>query len=587
MNPPLIVLKFGSSVLSDRSFLPVAVHEIYRYYRGGYRVLVVVSAIGRHTDLLLDEARRIASVVAPDAALAALLATGEQQSAALLTIVLHRAGVQSTLLSPACIGLTLSGDRLDASPVSVDTRQLQAAFSLSRVLVLPGFFGIHEQGGSAVMGRGGSDLTAVFLAERLGADECRLLKDVDGIYERDPGKVNTEDADDRPHHYAGITYEEALRVSRVLVQPKAVQFLQAKTATARVCALLCDDGTDIGTSATSIRDTAPKPPLRVLLLGLGVVGAGVYEHLQQLSQYFEVVGIYVRDLDKERGANVRGTLLGNDISELLARPHDLVVDVCGDPVKAHAAIAIGLAAGRPCVTASKRLVADRGAALAVLASEHGTQFRYSAAVGGSAPMIEMLEQALEAGPIVGLRGVLSGTCNFVLDRMSEGAAFERAVAEAQSCGFAEADAARDLSGEDSEDKLRILARRAFGSEHDSRPVRCEGLRAVTSRQLAEAWDRGEAFRLVATFEASGRASVQLEALAADDYLAGARREENRLVITGADGREWKVSGKGAGRWPTAEAVVADMIEIRMCDESGYGSASTDSGSKYVSSSLVS
>lgn len=563
MNQPLIVLKFGSSVLSDRSCLPAAVHEVYRHYRAGYQVLVVVSAIGRHTDLLLDEARHIASQVAPDAALAALLSTGEQQSAALLTMVLHRAGIASTLLGPACVGLTLSGDRLDASPLSVDVGRLRAALSSSQVAVLPGFWGMHDQGGSAVMGRGGSDLTAVFLAERLGADECRLVKDVDGIYERDPARVSAEDDVERPHRYAGVTYEEALRVSRVLVQPKAVEHLQMRAASARVCALLCDDGTDIGMSATNIRDVDTNPPLKVLLFGLGVVGTGVYEHLQSLSRHFEVIGIYVRDVGKERAIHVPGTLLCEDIHELLARPHDLVVDVWGDPAGAYAAITRGLATGRSCVTASKRLVADRGAALALLAWKYGTQFRYSAAVGGSAPMIETLERALATGPVVGLRGVLNGTCNFVLDRMGEGVKLDTAVTEAQACGFAEAEVARDLSGEDSADKIRILARHAFGTEFERRPVRCKGLSADTGQRLAVARERGEVVRLVATFEAGGRAAVELEALPADDFLAGARREENRLVITGAGGREWRVSGKGAGRWPTAEAVVADMIEMRL------------------------
>lgn len=561
MNQPVVVLKFGSSVLPDRSCLPAAVHEIYRYYRRGYQVLAVVSAIGRQTDVLVDEAKYIATPMAPDAALAALLATGEVQSAALLTMVLHRAGIESRLLSPACIGLILGGDRLDAAPVAVDIERLRAAFSSSGVVVLPGFSGLHEHGGSALMGRGGSDLTAVFLAEQLGADECRLVKDVDGIYERDPAQVNPEHAEERPHRYAGITYEEALRVSRVLVQPKAVQYLQAKAATARVSALLREDGTDIGTPATSIRDTVETSPLKVLLLGLGTVGEGVYQHLQQLRQYFEVVGIYIRDVYKKRGSDVPGELLNNDISALLARPHDLVVDVCGDPGKAYAALGGNLEAGRPGITASKRLVADRGEALIALAAKRGTHFRYSAAVGGSAPMLEVLESALEAGPVTRLRGVLNGTCNYVLDRMSEGVAFEKAVVEAQSSGFAEADVARDLNGGDSEDKLRILARRAFGAEYEGWPIWHEGLQMVTPKHLTTARDRGEVVRLVATFQATGRASVQLESLAADDYLAGARREENRLVITGADGREWRVGGKGAGRWPTAEAVVADMIEV--------------------------
>lgn len=562
MNQPLVVLKFGSSVLADSSCLPTVVHEVYRYYRGGYQVLVVVSAIGRHTDLLLDEARHIATAMAPDTALAALLATGEQQSAALLTMAVNRAGIDCSLLDPASIGLTLSGDRLDASPVAVNIEQIRTAFSSTPVLVLPGYAGQHEQGGIALMGRGGSDLTAVFLAEQLDASDCRLVKDVDGIYERDPAAAGDQVPDERPHRYGTVTCEEALRVAEVLVQRKAIEYLQTTGNTVTVSALLHEDGTEVGAAMTTTADTTPGPPLRVLLLGLGVVGQGVYQHLQQLDQFFEVIGIWVRDIYKDRGCNVARTLLESDIGELMTRPHDLIVDVSGDQVAATtAAIENCLRAGFAAVTASKRLVADRGMVLTAMASKSGTDFKYSAAVGGSAPMIETLQRVLEQTAVTGLRGVLNGTCNYVLDRMAEGTPMEDAVVEAQTHGFAESDVARDLSGEDSGDKLRILARLAFGIECDGVPIRCEGLQSVTARELQSAKARGEIIRLVATFEPQGRASVRPEFLPADDFLAGAHREDNRLVISGAGGRLWQVSGKGAGRWPTAEAVIADMLDI--------------------------
>jgi homoserine dehydrogenase len=221
----------------------------------------------------------------------------------------------------------------------------------------------------------------------------------------------------------------------------------------------------------------------------------------------------------------------------------------------------GLEAGRAAVTASKRLVAERGPELARLAAAHGTRFCYSAAVGGAAPMIETLTQVLRQGSVTRLRGVLNGTCNYVLDRIAEGAPMHTAVTEARLHGFAESNVSRDLQGDDSADKLRILARLAFGAASDAIPIRRQGMPPSMTGPFATAGSEGSIVRQVATFDLATGATVQLEALPADDYLAGARGAENRLVISGVDGREWHVSGKGAGRWPTAEAVLADLLDI--------------------------
>lgn len=345
---------------------------------------MVVSAIGRQTDLLLGEANYWSTPPASDLAVAELLATGERQSAALLTLALARAGIDCNLVSPADIELTLSGDRLDAAPTSVNVAAIFNAFRSSRVLVLPGFAGVHDTGGTALLGRGGTDLTAVFLARVLEAQQCRLVKDVDGIYDRDPAAVATQvSADQQPHRYGGITYDEALRVSGKLVQAKAIEYLGEEKSSARVAGLLLDDGTDIGTLASSVQNRPRIAPLKVLLLGLGQVGQGVYRHLQHLTPFFEITGIHVRDPHKTRDFDVRQTWLYADREQLLIRPHDLVVDVCGDASAAHSVIESCLKAGRPAVTASKRLVAEHGPELSSLAVKSATRFttRRRSAVG--------------------------------------------------------------------------------------------------------------------------------------------------------------------------------------------------------------
>jgi homoserine dehydrogenase len=175
VHDEIVVLKFGSSVLSTASDIPNAVHEIYRWYRQGVRVVVVVSAVGNTTSTLIEEARSLAPDPDPHC-LAALLATGERTSAALLGIALDRSGIPSRVLDPTEITLTVEGGALDSEPVGADRARCQALLEEWPVLVLPGFFGVKE-GRTHLLGRGGSDLSAVFLASVFGASMCRLVKD--------------------------------------------------------------------------------------------------------------------------------------------------------------------------------------------------------------------------------------------------------------------------------------------------------------------------------------------------------------------------------------------------------------------------
>ena len=172
MQQTIVVLKFGSSVLRSVDDLPSAVHEIYRWYRDGSRILTVVSAMGDTTERLLAQACQLAPT--PDVhATAQLLATGERASAALLGIALERVGVPARVVDPREIGLMVSGSPLDSEPVSVESSRLLSMFDEHPVLVLPGFFGHTEDGRLHLLGRGGSDLSAVFAATALRAQRCR------------------------------------------------------------------------------------------------------------------------------------------------------------------------------------------------------------------------------------------------------------------------------------------------------------------------------------------------------------------------------------------------------------------------------
>ncbi|HVO34263.1 MAG TPA: M20/M25/M40 family metallo-hydrolase [Gemmatimonadales bacterium] len=215
---PLVVLKFGSSVLGTERDYAAAVAGIQRHLQRGERVLAVVSALKGATDRLLADAHFFGPKPEP-AATASLLATGESASAARLALALDAAGVEAALLDPGAIGLTTHGPLLDADPVAVNADAVRRALEHSGAAVVAGFYGRDSAGGYALFGRGGSDLTALFLAHRLGAKSCRLVKDVEGVYERDPGAGGRA-----PRRYELLSWEDALKLGSRVVQPKTLHF---------------------------------------------------------------------------------------------------------------------------------------------------------------------------------------------------------------------------------------------------------------------------------------------------------------------------------------------------------------------------
>ncbi|MEQ1505300.1 MAG: homoserine dehydrogenase, partial [Myxococcota bacterium] len=182
MTGRVVVVKLGSSVLPDEDALPDVVRALYAAVRAGDRVVAVVSALGRHTDALVDRARAFGP--APSArATAALVATGEATAVALVALALDRAGIPVVPLAGA--GIVTAGDPLDGDPVRVDPTAIRAALDRAPIVVVPGFVARDVDGAPSLLGRGGSDLTALLVAEALGAT-CRLVKDVGGVYDADP-----------------------------------------------------------------------------------------------------------------------------------------------------------------------------------------------------------------------------------------------------------------------------------------------------------------------------------------------------------------------------------------------------------------
>jgi homoserine dehydrogenase len=598
---PIQVLKFGSSVLASPEHLANAVHEIYRWWRVGKRVVAVVSAIGSTTDRLLAEAKRL-SARPDEEATAELLATGEAESVALLKLALAKAGIPASALDAARLGVRTRGPLLDADPVGLDADALHARLRQRPVLVVPGFVGRHDDGRLSLLGRGGSDLTALFLAARLGA-ECRLLKDVPGLFEWDPASEGPA-----PRRFATISFVNALELDGAILQKKALAFAQSRGLNFLIGRCAAARQTLVGATTTAIAsDPEPLAPLRVGLLGLGTVGVGVAAHVLRQPERFELVGAVVRDAAKRRAIDLPAGRIYTHPDELLAQKPDVLIDCAGNP-EAFAMRLIGaLEQNIRVITADKALLADSSGDLAEWLAGDQPRLRGSAAVAGVVPALETvrrlsLPRLSESSSTQGVRiieGVLNGTTNFVLERVAEGCTLEEAVREAQELGFSETDPSADLDGLDAQRKLALLVQAAWGETLRPDHIACTGIRAAVD--LATRASLHERVRLVARAErfANGRiiAEVAPRLLPLDHAMAQAQGEGNAIVIETEDGMRVSLAGKGAGRWPTAEAVIADLLDVwrercvdsdvgtqdRSASESGKHSAS-ESGKRSTGSS---
>ena len=544
MHSRVIVLKFGGSVLTDAGSLRLAVHEVYRWRRNGWEVVAVVSAFAGRTDELLKQATRD-RISADPHAVAAMLSCGERESAAQFVACFDRVGVSAALLDPLGISLRASGPVLDACPDSFNAQAVQAGLDACGVVVVPGFIASDGLGRVVTLGRGGSDLTTLVLADGLRAERCRLIKDVDGLYEHDPASDGPP-----PGRYERVSFQDALALDGSIVQHKAVRFAQARGLSFEVCGLAGATVTEVGARPSRVGPPTDSPTrIRVALLGLGVVGRGVAEFLLQMPDRFDVVATSARHTDKHNAwCRLHGVPAPiPDVCEAASAGADIVLEAIGGIEAARDAITTALRSGANVVTANKAVLAEHGSELFVLADACHAKLRISASVGGGVPVLE----AAGRSDVARVRGILNGTANFVLGRLANDVPLDRAIGEAQRLGLAEADPARDLDGRDALDKLRILAERC-GIEPRSLDRTRGDVRGVR---------RGDRLTQVATLDREGTLCVELEQIPDTDPLANLREEWNAAELVFADGSTTVVRGRGAGRWPTAEAVLADVLDL--------------------------
>lgn len=561
MESKIKVLKFGSSVLRSEADLPDVVHEIYRHWRGGFRVLVVVSALGATTDELLRRAENLSGEPHPSS-LAALLATGEATSAALLGLAVHRAGIPVKVFSPEQVGLRTAGATLNAGPVAADVERLQREME-NAIVIVSGFVGVNETGDLTLLGRGGSDYTALFLAERLGG-HCVLIKDVAGLYESNPKTGGI-----RPRRFKRANWKTANRVGGGAIQPKALRFAEKHRLSFSIAALGAKFGTEIcsGENELALQSEIESTvaPLRVALLGCGAVGGGVYQRLAELSELFTVIGVAVNNLEKKRTPHIPAHLITTDAAALIEKPCDIVVELIGGTETADKLITRALQLGRHVVTANKALLAGEIERLENLAMKSDVKIRFGAAVGGVMPALETVSLPEFSNNLQAFSGIVNGTCNFICDELAKGKDYAKTIRAAQEAGFAEDDPQLDVSGTDAAQKIILLSRAAFGATLSLSEIPREGVENLDAAQVKQSARRGRVVRLVAgcrRTEDGLEAFVKPLKLSVSHPFAETKGAENCLRLETSAGEVKYIKGRGAGRWATTEAVLADLLDAR-------------------------
>lgn len=310
---------------------------------------------------------------------------------------------------------------------------------------------------------------------------------------------------------------------------------------------------------------------KVAILGFGVVGSGVAEVLKQNGPHIDekvhspVELKYILDV-RDFPDSPFAPLIIHDFSVIEKDPEvDVVVETIGGAKIAREFTQRALTAGKSVVTSNKELVAKFGYELMELAREHGVSYLYEASVGGGIPIIRPLKQCLAANEITEICGILNGTTNYILTRMIRaGLSFDAALKEAQQNGYAEADPTADVEGHDACRKICILASLAFGTHIYPQQVPTEGIRGVSLADVAYADSCGRKIKLLgrAIRDKDGRlrAFVAPHLVSGEDPLAGVEDVFNAITVRGNAIGDVMFYGRGAGKLPTASAVVADVMD---------------------------
>jgi homoserine dehydrogenase len=309
------------------------------------------------------------------------------------------------------------------------------------------------------------------------------------------------------------------------------------------------------------------------LLGFGTVGAGVVEGLlrngdliaKRTGLRLVLRKIADLDLERDRGVAVDRSLLTADAAAVISDPAvDVIVELVGGLGVARTFILQALRLGKPVVTANKALLAEHGDEIFAAAAEGNTDLFYEASVGGGIPIIRSLREGLIANHIESIHAILNGTCNYILTRMEqEGLPFDQVLAAAQAAGFAEADPGLDIDGVDTAHKAVILARLAYGFPVKMSDLYLEGIRGVHAMDITCAAELGYRLKLLAVIkhqEGGVEVRVHPALVPMDHMLAKVSGVFNAIMVKGDVVGDTLYYGRGAGRLPTASAVLSDLAD---------------------------
>ncbi len=313
--------------------------------------------------------------------------------------------------------------------------------------------------------------------------------------------------------------------------------------------------------------------IKAALLGAGTVGSGVYtlcgmlsdEMIHQTGGRMEIKKVMVRDLKKKREGIPQEVLTDNWDEILNDDEIQLVIEVMGGVEPAKTYITQAILAGKQVVTANKDLLAEHGQELLSMAEERDVDLQYEAAVAGAIPIIRPLKQNMTASLLTEIMGIVNGTTNYILTKMDEeGMSYEDALAKATELGYAEADPTADVEGYDAGRKMAIMASLAYNSKVVFSDVYTEGITKISAEDMYYAKEFGYVIKLVGIAKVDdGKIEARVHPMLIPNHhpLASVRDSFNAVFLHGEACDDAMFMGRGAGKMPTASAVMGDAITV--------------------------
>lgn len=311
--------------------------------------------------------------------------------------------------------------------------------------------------------------------------------------------------------------------------------------------------------------------INIAVLGFGTVGSGVVDVIRQNQKSIgrkaekSIIVRHILDI-RDFPDSPEKHLLTKNIDDILNDDEvSVVVEVMGGVEPAYTFTKRALLAGKHVVTSNKELVATHGAELLAIAKEKNINYLFEASVGGGIPIIRPLNQCLAANEIFEIQGILNGTTNYILTQMiKQGRSFEDALKDAQEKGYAERNPAADVEGHDACRKIAILSSLSFGKQIDADKIHTEGITKISLEDVEYADEMGSVIKLLGVSQKMGDkvfARVSPMIIPKEHPLAGVEDVFNAILVKGNAIGDVMFYGRGAGKYPTASAVVADIIDI--------------------------